>query len=632
MAKPKKPTAKRKKPTEIDPKAHRRGLVFLNAARAPRDLVALPLNRLGERPPQRRRKRPDTHEPEHKVRGQKLFDLEQAQCVIEERARLSPLYGFTHIDQLGTFLDPKVFERLRELILRWFSRVNYGEWSDPVQLDPADVDFSVVHAAVVKTGDVLFIEHACHAGTSRTPLWDPIARSLRTPEPAAPADGLYCSGHSFLSDGKLLVVGGRGDAGHHRGDKDTAWIYDPDTKQWDFTRDETSPVTPKPREVMNHPRWYPTLVTLGDEPGRVLVASGDNRNTRPDGTPYSARSCSPPPDPPPPIEMEVYFESSGKFELVTTPSDKYFRPTYPGLHQLPGGEIFFAPVGFRTSGESLAACAGNEDSGYFDFTGTLAGAWTDTGPNDRTKGMSVQLLSCTYPFVQVLTVGGGNTATAKTYRLIDLSTLNPQWDDPVDLPIEMGETEIKPRIHPNLVLLPDGTVFVAGGSEVGEASWLFDPATNRWSQMDALTYERRYHSVAVLLTTGEVLATGGKHVAAGVETFEVFRPPYAFRGTPPDIAAVVPTTIHHGREFTIQTPQADEIRSVVLMRPMAVTHQTDSEQRRIELRFHKSAANTLTAVAPNGRHPHAMAPRGWYMLFILDHDGVPSKAEFVRIH
>ena len=153
MAKPKKPTAKLKKPTEIDPKAHRRALVFLNAARAPRDLVALPLKRLGEKPPHLRRKRPDTHEPEHKVRGQKLFDLEQAKSVIKERARLSPMYGFTHIDQLGTFLDPKVFEHLRELILRWFSRISYGEWSDPVQLDPADADFSVVHAAVVKTGD-----------------------------------------------------------------------------------------------------------------------------------------------------------------------------------------------------------------------------------------------------------------------------------------------------------------------------------------------------------------------------------------------------------------------------------------------------------------------------------------------
>ena len=152
--------------------------------------------------------------------------------------------------------------------------------------------------------------------------------------------------------------------------------------------------------------------------------------------------------------MEVYSETTGKFELITASSDKYFRPTYPGLHQLPGGQIFFAPVGFRTSGEGLAACAGNEDSAYFDFAGPLSGTWTDTGRNDRTKGMSVLLLSRTDPFVQVLTVGGGDNDTAKTYTMINLSTLNPEWDAG-DLQMEMVETEVKPRVHPNYILRSD---------------------------------------------------------------------------------------------------------------------------------------------------------------------------------
>ncbi len=68
------------------------------------------------------------------------------------------------------------------------------------------------------------------------------------------------------------------------------------------------------------------------------------------------------------------------------------------------------------------------------------------------------------------------------------------------------------------------------------------------------------------------------------------------------------------------------------MRPMAVTHQTDSEQRRIQLSFTRTGSDTLIADAPNGRHPHAVAPRGWYMLFILNGNGVPSKAEFIELH
>lgn len=614
---------KQPKTPDIDPRAHKRALRFLNAARTPQDLLELPQNEVEVLvDPERRRKRPDLHERIEKKPPVKLFDLKQAERVLNECRKLSPLYGFTHIDQLENILGGDAFKRIIDLILKWFSGVTYGEWSDPISLTDEDGSFSVVHAAVVHTGDVLMIEHACHPGVSKTPLWDPVTRTLK-PAPLPPPEGLYCSGHCFLSYGKLLVVGGRGDANHWYGEKKIAWLFDPDTGTWDYTRDKTTPPTPGPRTYMNHSRWYPTLVNLGDEPGRVLVASGDNT---------SNRTCNPPASPPPPMQMEIYSEQTGKFDLVTTSADKYHRPTYPGLHLLPGGEIFFAPVGFKSSGETPGACPGNEDSAYFDFTGWLTGTWTDIGPNDRTKGMSVLLLSCSYPFVQVMTVGGGDSASTETYRMINLSTLTPAWDPPLPLPKDVGGTEGQARIHPNLVLLPDGTVFVCGGSPVGEPCWLYNPSTLKWSKMDALTYERRYHSVAVLLPTGEVMATGGKHYDPGVDTVEVFKPPYLFKGSQPIIDGVSPSPVHHGQTFTIETKQASEIAKVVLVRPMAVTHQTDSEQRLIQLPFHKSGDNTLSATAPNGRHPHAMAPRGWYMLFILDGKGVPSKAKFIHLH
>lgn len=504
----------KQKEQEMDAKTHRRILRFLNAARRPEELLQLPENRFEPLLDPEHRYRAPEQKFRQKRPGPELLDRQDAERLIQERDRRWPLHGFRHIDDLGHILDDALLDRIRELLAEWFGRRNHGDWSAPEQLDPDDEHFSVVHAAVVKTGDVLFIEHSCHAGTSRTPLWNPATRSLKSSEPTSPSDGLYCSGHSFLSDGGLLVVGGRGDAYHHAGNKNTAWIYDPDAEQWDYTRDKTSPADPKPRTYMNESRWYPTLVTLGDEPGRVLIASGD----------VDTLTCNPATVTDDAMKMEIYSESTGKFEYVTTPDDKYFYPTYPGLHPLPGGEIFYAPVGFRTSGESLGACAANEDSAYLDLTGIFSGVWTDLGPNDRTKGMSVLLLSDTYPYVRVLTVGGGDTNTAKTYQMINLSTLTPTWDAPVALPIESGETQVKPMIHPNLVLLPDGRVFVAGGTEAGAACWIFDPDAHTWHEMDAMTYERRYHSVAVLLPTGEVLATGGKHHQAGVETFEVFQP------------------------------------------------------------------------------------------------------------
>ena len=606
---------------EINPNVHKRILRFLNAARRPEDLARLPTNKIETlTDPEHRQKRPYRHRAFEEP-GDKLCDIDAAKDVLKARYQQHPL-GFGHVEELRPILIAEEYGRLLDILIGWFSGRTYGSWSDPIDLEDEDGHLSVVHAAVVNTGEVLMIEHACHSGISKTPLWDPGTRTLN-PAPTPPSEGLYCSGHCFLSDGKLLVVGGRGDAGDWPNDKDIAWIYDPATKTWDVTRDKTVGGSPPPRTKMNFDRWYPTLVNVGDEPGRVLVASGDNT---------ANRTCSAPGPGLPPMQMEIYSEQSGKFELVTTPDDKYHRPTYPGLHLLPGGEIFFVPVGFKSGGESTAACALNEESAYFDFSGAFSGAWTDTGPNDRTKGMSVQLLSNSYPFVQVMAVGGGEFATTQTYRMINLSTLSPSWDAAVTLPTESGAPEPISLVHPNLVLLPDGTLFVCGGTPAGDSCWLFDPVTHNWSEMDAMTYERRYHSIAVLVTTGEVMATGGKHTQAGVDTVEVFKPPYLFKGLQPTISTVNPSPIHHGSQFTIETPQAGDIAEVVLMRPMAVTHQTDSEQRRIVLNFTHTGGTTLTATAPNGRHPHAMAPRGYYMLFILNGDGVPSKAEFIHLH
>lgn len=613
--------AKKSRDPAIEKNVHRRILSFLNNAKRPQDIAALPRNEVQVLlDPEHRRKRPFHEDSPVRPPGDKLCKPQIAEQILELRDSRFPR-GFASVHDLQPLLPDDWRDFLRRLI-EWFRGRNYGSWSEPYDLEDKDGHLSVVHAAVINTGDVLMIEHACHDGISKTPLWDPNARELKPP-PTPPTEGLYCSGHCFLSDGKLLVVGGRGDANHWPNDKDIAWLYDPSANNWDVTRDKTSTTTPKTREKMHHDRWYPTLVNLGDEPGRVLIASGDNS---------SNRTCNPSTSPPPPMRMEVFSEQSGKFELLTTPADKYHRPTYPGLHLLPGGEVFYAPVGFKSSGESTGACPGNEDSAYFEFTGTLTGEWSDIGPNDRTKGMSVELLSNTYPFVQVMTVGGGDLATTRTHQTINLSSLSPVWDAPLSNPTVSGEPEPVSWVHPNLVLLPDGKLFVCGGTPAGDPCWLYDPVTHTWSEMDAMTYERRYHSVAVLCTTAEVMATGGKHYQAGVDTVEMFRPPYLFQGAQPVISAVSPKPVHHGRPLTITTPEADDIATVVLMRPMAVTHQTDSEQRRIQLPFVQSKPDTLVADAPNGRHPHAIAPRGWYMLFILTSNGVPSKAEFIELH
>lgn len=595
----------------LDPKTHRRLLRFLNGARTPEDLAYGPLNEI-KAEPQETLKRPDVDEPMHEKPRKKLIDLKQAQRILEERDRLSPLYGFMHLDQLRECLTRVRLPNYLDVLSMHLSGATHGEWSGagPIEDPATHAAINVVHAAVLRTGWVMFIEAACNIPVSRTPIWNRSTGEIRLPAP--PTDNLYCSGHSFLSDGKLLVVGGGGENGQTP-HPNMAWKFDPangPAGTWEPTRDSSNN-----RTYMKRDRWYPTVVTLGDEPGRVFIASGEF--------------------PPAPPRMEIYSEASGTFSLVTaTGGDRAFSALYPGLHLLPGGEIFFAPVGFRGGGSTPGDYASNEPSGYFDFDSmnNLAGAWANLGSNDRTKGMSVLLLSPTFPNVQVMTVGGGNLDRSRTFQIINLSAMAPAWGPELNLPMTAAQTaamQAQPtsRVNVNVVLLPDSTVFVSGGAGAGEPCWLYNPVTNVWSEMDEAPRERKYHSFAVLLPTGEVMSCGETS-----NTIDIFKPPYLLLGGARPVIDVVPPLVHHGQTFSIETSQAPQITKVVLVRPMAPTHNTDSEQRVIQLLFHAAGATTLSATAPNGWHPHATAPRGWYMLFILNGDGVPSEAKFIQLH
>jgi len=370
-----------------------------------------------------------------------------------------------------------------------------------------------------------------------------------------------CSGHSFLSDGKLLIAGGE--------PKDNiygAWKFDPIAEIWERTTGD-----------MTVPRWYPTVLTLGDDSGRVLVVSGV----------YNAAS--------PPI-MEIYSE--------------------------------------------------NTDS--FSFSDLNTGSWTDIGENFRSKGMSLLMLRQEpTESDRIMTVGGGISSDMATSQVIDISTMSPVWG---------AKTSMNhARRNVNVVQLPDGTVFACGGvdemSNPVFPSELYNLKTNTWLPMDSLVLERAYHAVAVLLPNGKVMTTGGGNDCrlSFNSSLEIFSPPYLFNhdgteATRPEIISFpdpeAGEIVLHGSTFEICTHDPCNISKVVMVRPMAVTHQTDTEQRVMQLTFTQSGTDKLNVTAPDGRvypygaggnHMHAVATRGYYMLFILNNNGVPSIAKFIRL-
>src|SRR5439155_12720977 len=112
---------------------------------------------------------------------------------------------------------------------------------------------------------------------------------------------------------------------------------------------------------------------------------------------------------------------------------------------------------------------------------------------------------------------------------------------------------------------------------------------------------------------------------------EIYQPAYLFdsSGAPatrPSITSA-PSSVSYGNQFTVQTPDASTISSVVLVRNGAVTHSFNTDQRLIGLSFTIGSGALTVTGPPDGN----IAPPGYYMLFILNSSGVPSIASFVQL-
>jgi hypothetical protein len=435
-----------------------------------------------------------------------------------------------------------------------------GQW-DRLQ----DLPFWAPHVNLLPTGKVLIWPGFFNAGALPR-LWDPATDSLTNP--ATPGSNIFCTGHTFLADGKLLLLGGHIDDNVGLAN---ALTYDAFADRW----------TNLPN--MNEGRWYPTATTLAN--GDVLVVSGDvDRSVGVNRLP------------------QVYQAASGTWRNLT--NAVIALDLYPRMLLAPNGRVF-------NPGPSSV-------TRYLDTSGT--GTWTLVG--NRNAGNRDYAPAVMYADGKVLFVGGGDPPTAAA-EVIDLNSASPRWRSVAPMAVA--------RRHHNATLLPDGRVFVAGGTSGPGfnndttpvfAAEMWDPASETWSTMASAQFHRRYHSTSLLLPDGRVLTTGGNQVAQ----VEVYSPPYLFKGTRPRITRA-PATAGYGQTVLVETPDAASIAQVTWIRLGAVTHAFDQNQRINRLSF-SPASNGLNVVTPSNPN---LAPPGHYMIFILNGNGVPSVSRLVQL-
>ena len=191
------------------------------------------------------------------------------------------------------------------------------------------------------------------------------------------------------------------------------------------------------------------------------------------------------------------------------------------------------------------------------------------------------------------------------------------------------------RMHLTATLLPDRTVLVNGGAMMEESAAMaafdaeiFDPVTRTWTMGATSRVARLYHSVALLVPDGRVVTAGSNPVRRTEELrIEVYWPPYLFRGARPTIT-LADTTAGYGETLDATVTGDRPLRWLSLVRPGAGTHSSDNEQRLVDVAFTAQTGDQVGVQLPPGPE---LAPPGWYMLFAVDQDGIPSDAAWLHL-
>jgi hypothetical protein len=470
---------------------------------------------------------------------------------------------------------------------------------------PYQVPINPISATVLHTGEVLLVagsendahNHQTGAQSYRALTWDPTGADASAMTVVNVGHDVFCSGTVQMPDGRAFIVGGTNSYSFTGSQR--ALIYDPGARRF------------VPSQSMADGRWYPTATTLGD--GRIMAFSGlaldgsTNRTT------------------------QIFDLANSGPGWGTTLLEPFTPPLFPRIFLLPNGKLFYTGQG----------------SGSRNTTGWIhdpvARTWTAsaTTTRERSYGNSVLLPLLPPSYTPKVMNLGGNSPATRTTEIINLSAATPSWIPGPDMSTA--------RIHMNTVLLPDGSVLAEGGSVNSEApdgpgktADLYHPSTNSFTSGGTADYSRLYHSTAVLLPDATVASLGsnpgdrGKYLGA----IEIYTPPYLYDVNDHLVTAdravitAFDPVVRYGEMFDVGYAGTYPIDAVVLVRPSSTTHAFDMDQRLVGLCGPApqppclGPGGTLTLTAPpNGN----IAPPGYYMLFLIDSAGVPSRAEFIKL-
>jgi len=507
-----------------------------------------------------------------------------------------------------------------------------------------EVKSIAVHLALLRTGKVLLFsgdhEHIWNWTKGESSLWDP--KDPHNPINPDLGRNLFCSGHCFLPDGRLFVAGGQSTYNNIAtiilslpGLLQLALkiIKKPAADHDIHTFDPNPEIHPNQRWQRYKPgmpkaRWYPTCVTLPD--GKAMIVSGTYSHAH--HALFGFMN----------LDYEIFDSVTNILSTPVKFIDKI--KMYPFLQVLPGGSLFV----HSEDTTHIWNIAEKKFISNVEFKTETPGTRTYPG-----MGSCVLLpLEHEADTAKILLVGGSttlhpgnNTPATNQSEIFEFNSDMPNESKKWRKTEHMSE---RARFLCDSILLPDGTVLVTNGAAKGTADdnqiairevELFDPRDETWKDVSYLKRDRLYHGSAVLLPSGEVVVAGStghnwvRSVFSPKKNFEhyieVITPPkLQCITTRPEIYDEELSSMKYDKNYKISTDDASSIQKVSLIKVSSTTHNNNMDQRCLMLPIVNQTANSLTVSSPKD---NTYATPGYYMLFILDENDVPSIGKFVKV-
>jgi YVTN family beta-propeller protein len=474
------------------------------------------------------------------------------------------------------------------------SPAEVGRWGDIL-----DWPLVAVSMANLPDGRILTYsgsERRTWPTTERTfsAVWNPETGSFT--ENLHQGHNMFCAAMSMTDDGRVLVNGGR-----NAGNSPWTSVFDYRDSQWQTIENMAS-----------GGRWYPSTLTMGD--GRIMTAMGSSTNVRN-------------PDVWDPDQGWSVLNGIDFLSMRTRNNQRGRENVFPLLSLAPNGNVYHywdttENHMINPAGTGRVRVADADDDGVNHAGGVQvvydAGKLLISGRNDGNWG-------------------GNSTGAAANAFTVDLNGAAPVIRSTADM--------LHPRKFHQMIPLPTGEVLVVGGNTTGAKFQdngsvmepeIWNPDTGQWRPMANMGVPRDYHSTALLLTDGRVLTAGGGYAPSNPNSggthqdAQIFSPPYLFNSdgslaTRPTVSADFPSA-DVGAALAVNT--SDDIAYFSLIKLSATTHAINTDVRHYRPDFSQIAANTFEVTI--NQNPNVSVP-GYWMLFAVNTDGVPSEAQVIRV-